>query len=247
MDPLLLIVIGAALAGFAQGVSGFAYSLVALSVWAWGVDPALAAPMSVFGALTGQLVTLPWVWRGFSLRLLLPLVAGGVLGIPIGVVLLQLFDPITFKFCLGIFLVLYCPLNLLSRPGNRMTFGGRFADGVAGFIGGIGGGIGGIAGPFPTLWTTLRGWDKDTQRGVLQGFNITLHTVTMVIYVGTGVVTIATVPSLGIVAASLILPAIAGVMLFRRMTQVQFRRVILVLLTASGVALIAGSMVAWAG
>ena len=46
MDPLLLIVIGAALAGFAQGVSGFAYSLVALSVWAWGVDPALAAPMA---------------------------------------------------------------------------------------------------------------------------------------------------------------------------------------------------------
>lgn len=77
MDATLAIVLaGAAVAGFAQGVSGFAFSLVALSIWAWAIDPQLAAPLSVFGALVGQLVTLPWVWRGFDPSRLAPLLVG---------------------------------------------------------------------------------------------------------------------------------------------------------------------------
>lgn len=55
-QALLLIALGAALVGFAQGVSGFAFALVALSVWAWGVEPRLAAVLAVFGSLAGQLV-----------------------------------------------------------------------------------------------------------------------------------------------------------------------------------------------
>jgi uncharacterized membrane protein YfcA len=45
--------------------------------------------MSVFGALVGQLVALPWVWRGFDIKLLLPLVIGGLSGVPIGAWLLH--------------------------------------------------------------------------------------------------------------------------------------------------------------
>ncbi|UXN73040.1 hypothetical protein N8D56_18695 [Devosia sp. A8/3-2] len=44
----------AAAAGFAQGVSGFAFSLVALSFWARAVEPQLAAPMSVLGHWPGN-------------------------------------------------------------------------------------------------------------------------------------------------------------------------------------------------
>ena len=114
MDATLLIVLaGAAAAGFAQGVSGFAFSLVALSIWAWAVEPQMAAPMSVYGALAGQLVALPWVWRGFDLKLLLPLVIGGLLGVPVGAYLLQWIDPDLFKFCLGVFLLIYCPADAL--------------------------------------------------------------------------------------------------------------------------------------
>jgi len=28
----------------------------------------------------------------------------------------------------------------------------------------------------------LRGWDKDTQRAVFQGFNLSMHTLTLVTY-----------------------------------------------------------------
>jgi uncharacterized membrane protein YfcA len=95
MDATLTVVLlGAAVAGFVQGVSGFAFSLVSLSFWAWVLEPRLAAPMAVFGSLAGQLVTLPWVWRGFDLGRLLPMLVAGLAGVPVGVALLPgIFSP----------------------------------------------------------------------------------------------------------------------------------------------------------
>ena len=246
MDPTLLIVlVGAAAAGFAQGVSGFAFSLVALSVWAWAVEPQLAAPMAVFGALLGQLVALPWVWRGFELRKLMPLLVGGLLGVPLGVLLLQWLDPTLFKFGLGLFLLIYCPLLLLLPADFSWPHGGRLADGAAGFAGGVFGGVAGISGPGPTLWTTLRGWDKAVQRGVLQAFNIAMHVTTLTIYASSGRITGDTLTMFAWIAPALSAPAVLGVLMFRRLNGAAFRRLILSLLLISGVTMIWGSVVAW--
>lgn len=244
-SPLLIVLAGAAAAGFAQGVSGFAFSLVALSIWAWAVEPQLAAPMSVFGALVGQLVALPWVWRGFDLRKLLPLVVGGLIGVPLGALLLQWLDPILFRFGLGLFLLVYCPLMLLLPADFSWPHGGRAADGTAGFVGGVLGGLAGISGPVPTLWTTLRGWDKDTQRGVLQAFNITMHMATLTAYALSGAITGEILVMFAWIAPALAIPAVLGVLLFRRLATRTFRRMILLLLLVSGLTLVWGSVVAW--
>ena len=40
MDPILVAVIaGAVVAGFVQGLSGFAFGMVAMAFWAWLVAP----------------------------------------------------------------------------------------------------------------------------------------------------------------------------------------------------------------
>jgi len=246
MDMTLLIVLlGAAAAGFAQGVSGFAFSLVALSIWAWAVEPQLAAPMSVFGALVGQLVALPWVWRGFDLRKLLPLVIGGLVGVPLGAFLLRWLDPTLFRFALGLFLLVYCPVMLMLPPGYSWPHGGRVADGASGFAGGVLGGLAGISGPVPTLWTTLRGWDKDTQRGVLQAFNIAMHVATLTVYTLSGGLTGEVLVMFAWIAPALAIPAVLGVLLFRRLAAHTFRRLILLLLLISGLTLVWGSVAAW--
>lgn len=242
---LLIVLLGAAAAGFAQGVSGFAFSLVALSIWAWAVEPQLAAPMAVFGALAGQLVALPWVWRGFDLRKLLPLVIGGLIGVPMGAFLLQWLDPILFRFGLGLFLLVYCPLMLLLPATYVWPHGGRVADGAAGLAGGVLGGLAGISGPVPTLWTTLRGWEKDTQRGVLQAFNIAVHIATLTAYALSGSITGETLIMFAWITPALALPAVLGVLLFRRLATQTFRRLILLLLLVSGATLVWGSVVQW--
>lgn len=246
MDIALLIVLaGAAAAGFAQGVSGFAFSLVALSIWAWAIEPQLAAPMAVFGALVGQLVALPWVWRGFSLKRLLPLLIGGLLGVPLGAFLLQWLDPTLFRLALGLFLLVYCPLMLMLPAGFAWPHGGRAADAGAGFAGGVLGGLAGISGPVPTLWTTLRGWDKETQRGVLQAFNIAMHVTTLTVYALSGAITGETLTMFAWITPALAIPAILGVLLFHRLSVRTFRRLILALLTMSGATLVWGSVASW--
>lgn len=242
---LLLIVAGAALAGFAQGVSGFAFALVALSIWAWGVDPRLAVVLSVFGSLVGQLVTLPFVWRGFRARHALPFIIGGLVGVPIGAQLVGAADPNLFKFGLGLFLVAYCPVMLLLRPDLRFRWGGRAADAVIGWVGGVLGGMAGISGPVPTLWTTLRGWNKDEQRGILQGFNIAMHTATLTVYGLSGTITAEMLAPLALTGVTLAPFAIGGVLVFKRLTTIAFRRVVLIALSASGAVLLWGAVLAW--
>ena len=241
----MIVLAGAAAAGFAQGVSGFAFSLVALSIWAWAVEPQLAAPMAVFGALAGQLVALPWVWRGFDLRKLLPLVLGGLIGVPIGALLLPWLDPSLFRFGLGLFLLLYCPLMLRLPDSFVWPHGGSAADGAAGLAGGILGGLAGISGPIPTLWTTLRGWDKDTQRGVLQAFNIAMHVATLTAYSFSGAIGAETLAMFALIAPAVAIPAIMGVLLFRRLATRTFRHLILLLLLVSGLTLVWGSIAQW--
>ncbi|HVL44037.1 MAG TPA: TSUP family transporter, partial [Acidovorax sp.] len=83
-----VVMLGAAAAGFVQGLSGFGFSMVAMSVWAWALEPRLAAVLAVCGALTGQVVAAATVRRGFDKARLLPFVLGGLAGIPLGVALL---------------------------------------------------------------------------------------------------------------------------------------------------------------
>lgn len=244
MDSYLAIVIGGAvLAGFVQGLSGFAFSLAALSVWAWAVEPQTAAPMAVFGSLVGQLVALPLTWKGAKLKRLAPFIVGGLIGVPLGIFLLGVLDPAGFKLGLGVFLLVYCPAMFFAPSTLAVRWGGRWADAVSGWLGGVFGGIGGLAGGIPTLWCTLRGWDKDTQRGVMQAFNITMHVATLSGYVIAGdKINGETLKLFATITPALVIPVVLGALVFRRLDQKAFRRIVLALLFVSGVVLTGSSL-----
>ncbi|WP_341897085.1 sulfite exporter TauE/SafE family protein [Ferrovibrio terrae] len=243
MDPLYIVVaLGAALAGFVQGLSGFAFAMVAMAVWAWWVDPQLAAAMAVFGGFSGQLLAAVTVRRGFDWKLLLPFVLGGLAGIPVGVGILPLLDVNVFKLALGGLLVVICPIMLLGNRLPKVRFGGRGADGAAGFIGGVLGGIAGVSGAIPTLWCTLRGMPKDAQRAVIQNFNLGMLGVTLATYIGTGVISVATLPMLAIVLPAMLIPTLLGAKLYIGISEASFRRIVLGLLTVSGLAMLAAAL-----
>src|ERR1700733_1773257 len=143
-STLGLVVLGASLAGLVQGLSGFAFSMIAMGVWAWALAPQVAAPLAVFGALLGQLASLASVRAGFEFRRIAPLVVGGVLGVPIGVFLLHNVDPLRFKLAIGVFLTIYGLYGLLISAPPTVTSGGRGLDAFAGLIGGVLGGLAGV-------------------------------------------------------------------------------------------------------
>lgn len=242
LSTLLIVALGAALAGFVQGLSGFGFGLTALSVWAWVIDPTLAAVLSVAGSLGGQLVAALKVRRGFDLSRLAPFILGGLAGIPIGVALLPRLDIDWFKAILGGLLVVWCPAMLFAKDLPRITVGGRAADTVVGFAGGVLGGLGGFSGVLPTLWCTLRGYERDVQRNVIQNFNLSMLMAIMIAYLVSGVVRPPMLPILAVVLLAMLIPTLVGTRLYAGISEAGFRRLVLGLLTVSGVAMLASAL-----
>ena len=226
MDSVLLIVaLGAVAAGFVQGLSGFGFGMVAMSFWAWTLEPRLAALLAVCGALTGQLVAAATVRRGFDRVRLLPFVLGGLVGIPIGVAVLPRLDMDAFKVILGTLLVLWCPAMLMAKNLPRITRGGRVADALVGMAGGVMGGL-----------------DKDVQRAIIQNFNLAMLLVTFVTYLATGLVTREALPLLAIVVPAMLVPVLLGARLYHGISDARFRQIVLGMLTLSGVAMLVASL-----
>jgi uncharacterized membrane protein YfcA len=239
---MLSIVAGTCVGGFVSGIAGFAFGLVALTFWVWQIDPKLLAPMVVFGSFVAQSLSVGVVRRSFDWKRLTPFLVGGALGVPVGAALLGVVNITMFRLTVGLILVVYCSSMLLIGNAKPVAAGGRLADGVAGLIGGVMGGLAGLTGPAPTLWCTVRGWDKDTQRCIFQSFNLGMQAIALVTYWLNGTLT----PTVGKVFAlmfpAVIIPTLIGARLYKRINEVAFRRIVLALLLLSGVVLLGSTL-----
>jgi uncharacterized membrane protein YfcA len=239
---LWLLGFGAAVAGLVQGISGFAFAMVAMSIWVWGVEPQLAAVMAVFGGVTGQIISAIRVRRGWHLSILWPFVLGSAIGIPIGTRLLPYLDPNRFKLVLGTLLVVCCSAMLATSRLPHINHGGRWADAAVGILGGIMAPLSGFSGLAPALWCTLRGYTKDAHRAVLQNFNLIVLSATFMSLVWAGRVRVSMVPHMAIVAGALVVPSIYGSKIYIGMSPAAFRQGVLWLLIFAGLAMLAASL-----
>lgn len=242
MGEMWVLAFGAAVAGLVQGISGFAFAMVAMAIWVWGVDPALAAVMAVFGGWTGQVISAIRVRRGWHLSLLWPFVLGSAIGIPIGTRLLPLLDPDRFKLVLGGMLVVCCSAMLATARLPRITTGGRLADAGVGLLGGVMAPMSGFSGLAPALWCTLRGYTKDEHRAVLQNFNLIVLSATLASLVWSGRAHAGLLPQMAVVAGSLVIPSLWGSKIYTGMSPIAFRNGVLWLLVFAGVMMLASSL-----
>lgn len=242
MSELWVLAFGAAVAGLVQGISGFAFAMVAMAIWVWGVDPALAAVMAVFGGLTGQIISVIRVRRGWHVDLLWPFVLGSAIGIPIGTRILPMLDANSFKLVLGSLLVVCCSAMLATDNLPHFKRGGRLADAFVGLLGGVMAPLSGFSGLAPALWCTLRGYTKDAHRAVLQNFNLIVLAATFASLVWSGRAHAGHLPQMGIVAGSLVIPSIYGSKIYIGMSPVAFKRGVLWLLLLAGGLMLASSL-----
>jgi uncharacterized membrane protein YfcA len=198
--------------------------------------------LAIFGALTGQVIQVFSMRRGIDAKRLLPFIAGGLCGVPLGMMILPQLNIPLFKTVLGIFLVVWCPAVIFIRKLPPITAGGKAADSVVGVAGGIMTAIGGMTGAIPTLWCTLRGFERNAQRAIIQNFNLALLSVTMLAYVLSGEITTHNLPMFGIVAVSMVIPTIIGTRVYVGVSDETFRKMVLGLLTLSGLALLFSGM-----
>ena len=242
MNPLLVLGVGAAIAGLVQGISGFAFSMVAVSIWVWGIDPKFAATMAVFGGWFGQVISALRVRRGWHMNILWPFVLGAAIGIPLGTQLLNALDPNRFKLVLGSLLVVCCSAMLATASLPKVTTGGKPADAAVGLLGGVMAPLSGFSGLAPALWATLRGYNKDEHRAVLQNFNLIVLSATLASNVWSGRIKTTMWPQMAVVAGSLLLPAIWGSKIYVGMSAAAFRKTVLWLLVLAGAVMLAAAL-----
>ena len=230
---LIVIFIAASL----SSTVGFAFSAIAAAmIFHLVPDTVQAVQIMMAASIAIQAYSVAGMWRTISVRACTPFLIGGVATVPMGTYLLLSFHPKAYMFVMGLALALYGTYMLFRRPPSAKK-GGIVLDVAIGALGGITGPLAAFPGAFVTIWCGMRGWDKVTQRSVYQPYILILQVLTLS--------ALGLVSDRGIINADVIayaLPGIAGAWLglqvFRKLSDMQFQRLVNVALIVSGIALV---------
>jgi uncharacterized membrane protein YfcA len=235
----IVVFLGATFAAaFVAGVSGFAFALIAAAVWLHVLTPLQTVTLTIS---YGMMVQGYGAWKlrhAISWGRIWPFLVGGAPGVAIGAFVLRWTNPGLVRTGIGVFLVLYAVYGLL-RPAFKVTRGGLAADAVVGFLSGLLGALTGFAGILIVIWSGLRDWTKDVQRGVFQPASVAMLAMCALALGVTGSIARDTVALFLLGLPALLAGTLAGFMLYGRLDEIGFRRVVLVLLLASGIVLLA--------
>lgn len=236
-----MLLMGAAAGGFINGLAGFGTALFALGFWLQIMPPVQAVSivviMSVISGLQGV-----WLVRASItdqprrlLRFLLP----ALVGVPIGVAALSILQPSVLKLVIAGLLILYGGFFTLRSSLPKLERPTPVIDAVVGFMGGVLGGAASLSGALPTMWCAMRPWPKAETRAVLQPFNVVVLGVTALAFAVKGAYSAQTLVYIVIALPVTMIFAQIGITLFKRLTDDQFRRVLIAMMLVSGLILMA--------
>ena len=238
---LAIFLFGTVAAAFVTGLSGFAFGMVAAAVWFYALPPPQASALIAAYALLVQGYAVWKLRRLLDAHRLMPFILGSALGIPVGVAALRWASPIHLRIGVGLLLVLFSLYNLARPQLPDMKKAGRTADGAVGVLNGMIGGATGLAGIVTVIWTSMRGWSRDEQRAVFQPTGVASFLMIIMAFGGIGIITSDTIRLFLLGLPALAVGTWLGWMLYGKLDEAAFRRVVLVLLLLSGGALIASA------
>jgi hypothetical protein len=221
------------LGGLASGIAGFAMGFVVSGIWLHVITPIQTTTLIVGYGLWTRGYGVWQLRHALSWRNVAPFVIGGA----IGTLLLTSINPAYLRTGIGFLLVLYSIYGL-ARPAFRPVQVGAPADGGIGFLNGLFAGVTGLPGLIVTIWCQLRGWPKDVQRTVFQPVMLAAIVVNAISLSIAGAVTAETVKLYLLGLPALLAGLWIGFRLYGKLDDAAFRKVILLLLLVSGLALI---------
>lgn len=233
---ILALIAGAAAGGFINGLAGFGTALLSLGIWLQVMPPwqavSIVAAMSVVSGLQNL-----WLIRrdlrgdrGRFARFLLPALAG----IPLGSAALGLVGASALKLVIAGFMLLYGAFFALRRSLPQIERPMPIMDILVGFLGGVLGGAASLSGALPTMWCAMQPWTKGETSAVLRPFNVAILGIAALLFAWQGYYVRDTLVMMAIALPATLISGRIGVALFRRLTDQQFRRLLIWLLFASG-------------
>jgi uncharacterized protein len=166
------------------------------------------------------------------------LVIGGLVGVPIAVWLLRNVDATDFRVGFGGVVAVYAGYMLCGPSLKYLHPMHRGRNVLVGFGGGLIGGLTAMPGALPTIWCDLNGVPKNQQRGLIQPFIAAMQIFALVIMIARNELSPKVVVDLALSLPALMMGSVLGIIAFRNVNEVTFRRIILLVLLLSSVLLI---------
>jgi uncharacterized membrane protein YfcA len=232
METYLLICAVIFFAGFTQGLSGFGSILLAIPLLAAFLDIKTVIPLTALAGLAMTTILLIQLWNHLSWKEITPFLIGTVPGIPLGVQFLKQVDKSMVELVLGSLLLAYSLYSLISRrlPGGTRE---RWAY-VFGFLGGCLGGAFSASGPAVIVYASLQDWPKDRMKASLQGMFFVADMIVVLFYIINGFITPVVLKYFGVSFPALLFGTFVGSLFYGRINDIQYRKVMFVLLGLLG-------------
>jgi uncharacterized membrane protein YfcA len=225
-------------AALVTGVAGFAFGLVAAAVWLHILTPIQTATLIIAFGLVVQGISVWKLRHALRWRRLWPFLFGAAFGVPLGVALLDWTPPDQVRVTAAAVLALFSVYSLIRPAMKPVKRGGAPADVGVGFLNGILGGLTGLAGILTTIWCGVRGWPKDEQRAVFQPIGVAIFAMSGLWLGASGAISTDTAWFFLVGLPALLAGTWVGLKLYGRLDEVGFRKIVLLLLLASGIALV---------
>ncbi|MFP3982788.1 MAG: sulfite exporter TauE/SafE family protein [Desulfurivibrionaceae bacterium] len=220
------------LAGFTQGVSGFGAGLVAMPLLLLFMEAKVAVPFCMLNGLAITLMLSLQLRRSVQWHKVRPLFWGCLPGIALGALLLRGADNRLLEVLLGILVIAYCFYSLTFTPRIRRLH--PVWPVMAGFGTGIIGSLFSAGGPPTIIYLTLTGWDKDEIKATLSFFFFVTGIFIAAGHALCGLTTWQVLAGLPYSLPFVVAGVVSGVMMYGRIPQKTYIRLILYLLLVVG-------------
>jgi uncharacterized protein len=235
----LLLSTAAFCGALVSGLAGFAFSAVAGAILLHAFPPLEAVPLMMACSVGVQAANLWALRKNIQWKGSLALIVGGLLGIPIALSILQHADTQSFRTGFGAILVIYAAYTLCRPTLTRLRLmESQSRNALVGFGGGLIGGLTATPGALPTIWCDMHGMPKNQQRGLVQPFIAVMQIFALALMLSRHALSPKFLIDFAISLPALAAGAALGILVFRSVNEIAFRRIVLVVLLFSGLSLV---------
>ncbi len=225
---ILFLALGAAAGGFINGLAGTGTAFFSLPFYLVIMAPvhaiAIASLLAILAGFQGL-----WVIRANlkqNKSKLAAFIIPGIIGVPIGVALLESIDANNLRILIAVLLIVYGGYFAFRPTLPSIEKPTPIVDVFISFSGGLLAGLAALSGALPMMWLSMRPWSKSEIRAILQPFNMTVLTATTTMLLFKGAYDDATLSALMIAIPVAICASLVGLFLFTRLSNAVFRRLL---------------------
>jgi len=221
------------LAAFLQGTTGFGFSLFSIPLLTLFISPKTVIPMILLVSVIINISVLYNSRKSLNFKVILPIFLFGILGVPVGAKLLLILPDYVLKIVIGIFILMFGILfyfNVHFKVKHE-----KVARVIVGFFSGLLNGSITMSGPPIIIFLANEQKGKMHFRAHLASFFLLLTLFTIPVYIYFGLITKVVVDYALIFSVAVIAGVLGGNILIRRIQEVHFRKLTLIIIILMGV------------